>query len=114
MCVCVCVCARARVRTCVYSNVLSLYFKLVLQPNAYAWIHLKVYNKMHNIIYIYNLNTIDSHFYILFTFKKKIIRILLGIKCKLIIFLNYCEALFFFNDSFILDYLAFVLNNSFE
>ena len=45
--------------------------------------HLKIYNKMHNIILKkYNLNTIDSHFYILLTLKK-FVRILLGIKYKL-------------------------------
>ena len=56
---------------------------------------------MNNIIPIYiyiklKLNTIDSYFYILLL--KKIVRILLGIKCKLYIFLkkNYCEAFFFF------------------
>ena len=40
-----------------------------LQSHAYAWIYLNIYNKMHNIIhiYIYNLNTIDNHFYILLT-----------------------------------------------
>ena len=38
-----------------------------LLSHAYAWIHLNIYNKMHNIIPIYNLNTIDSHFYILLT-----------------------------------------------
>ena len=41
--------------------------------------------------------------------------ILLGIKCKLSIKKKiYCDALFFFYDIFILDFLAFVLNNSFE
>ena len=35
---------------------------------------------------MYNLNTIDNHFYILLTLQKIIIRILLGIKCKLFIF----------------------------
>ena len=46
---------------------------------------LKIYNKMHNIIsiYIYNLNTTYSYFYILLNFLKKFVRILLGIKCKL-------------------------------
>ena len=32
-----------------------------------ALVHFKIYNKIYNIIYIYNLNTIDSHFYILLT-----------------------------------------------
>ena len=42
--------------------------------------------------------------------------ILLCIKCKLSMFFlkkNYCEAVFIFYDSFILDSLFFVLNNSF-
>ena len=32
-----------------------------------ALVHFKIYNKIYNIIYIYNLNTIDSYFYILLT-----------------------------------------------
>ena len=68
---------------------------------------------MHNIILIYNLNIIDSHFYILLTLKKNL-KILLEIKCKLFILKkNYCEALFFFVLMIHLFYsLVFVLNNS--
>ena len=66
---------------------------------------------MHSIILIYNLNIIDSHFYILLTLKK-ILKILLEIKCKLFIFKkNYCEALFFLMIHFFYS-LVFVLNNS--
>ena len=55
---------------------------------------------------MYNLNTIDNHFYILLTLKKSIVGILFSGKCKLfllvyLIFLLlfnfcYCEGLLFF------------------
>ena len=63
---------------------------------------------------IYNLNTIDCLFLYFVNSLKKFVRILLGIKCKLFLFFyiyNYCEAPFFY-DSFILNSLVFVLNNS--
>ena len=46
----------------------STFIYISLKSHVYAWIHLKIYKKMDNIIPIYNLNTINSHSYILFTF----------------------------------------------
>ena len=53
---------------------------------------------MYNIIYIYNLNTINSHFLIFFNSLKNFVRILLGIKCKSSMFFfkkKLFEAIFF-------------------
>ena len=70
---------------------------------------------------MYNLNTIDNHFYILLTLKKSIVGILFSGKCKLFLFVYliflllfnfcYCEGLLFF-CLLIVDSLVFVLNNS--
>ena len=43
---------------------------------------------MHNIILTYNLNIIDNHSYIYINSLKSFLRILLGKKCKLSIFLK--------------------------
>ena len=68
---------------------------------------------MYNIIPIYNLNTIDNYFLYFVNCLKNFVRTLLSIKCKLSFKKKYCEAFFFFfNDSFILGSLVFVLNNS--
>ena len=59
---------------------------------------------MNSTIFIYNINSIVGHFYILSNSLKILVKILLGKKYKLSIFL--C--------SIILDSLVFVRNNSLE
>ena len=46
----------------------SAFIYISLKSHVYVWIHLKIYKKMDSIIPIYNLNTINSHSYILLTF----------------------------------------------
>ena len=75
---------------------------------------------MHNIISIYIIEILLIVIFIFVNFFfKKIVRILLGIKCKLFIFLKkiivkhfFIIIIIIFYDSLILDSLIFILNNS--
>ena len=60
---------------------------------------------MHSKFYVYNLNIIESHSYILLTHKKCLVRISFGKKCKL-------SMLVYFILNFLYYFLIFVMSNA--
>ena len=65
---------------------------------------------MHSIIPIYNLNTIDSYSYIFFNSLKSLVRILLGIKCKLSMFIYLFIIFYYFLIFVIMEHFFFMIH----